>query len=286
MILNKKLLGFQTIKESFKFVIIICFVLSCLINPAFSSETINYYIFKDKVNLRTKPSLNSKVLTEMSIGEEVEFIEELKKEEKINGISSNWYKVHYKKLEGYIWGGMFAKAVVEDKTNQTKVLIGISSVSEPDLNSGMNDPLKNLEAKLIKNNKLISQIKFKSIDNQSLEYPSIKLEILNKKGFEPAIKLIRLGMPRNCCGCDGGDIILILHNNKLIYGFRTLDLGEAGSWHVNSSIIFPNDKGGKQNQIIVKETSTELENENDKTEKIKSVKYKTFEWKNGKLVQK
>ncbi len=285
MILNKKLLGFQKVKESFKFVIIICFVLSCFINPAFSSEKIKYYIFKDKVNLRTKPSLNSKVQTEMSIGEEVEFIEELK-EEKVNGISSNWYKVHYKKLEGYIWGGMFAKAVVEDKTNQTKVLIGISSVSEPDGNSATKHLIKNLEAKLIKNNKLISQIKFKSIDNQSLEYPSTKLEILNKKGFEPAIKLIRLGMLRNCCGCDGGDIILILHNNKLIYGFRTLDLGEASAWHIKSSIIFPNDKGGKKNQIKVKDTLTERENETTYNEKIKSIEYKTFEWKNGKLVQK
>lgn len=57
------------------------------------------------VNMRMQPNTDSEVIMILESGTECEILEKGKKE-KIDGKTSNWYKVHYKDKDGWIFGSL------------------------------------------------------------------------------------------------------------------------------------------------------------------------------------
>jgi len=64
-----------------------------------------YYVFQQGVKIRAKPSENSGIVAELNLHDEFQIIEYTDKEEEINDIWGYWYKIKYKNVTGYIFGG-------------------------------------------------------------------------------------------------------------------------------------------------------------------------------------
>jgi len=79
-------------------------------NPqkVYEFELGKYHILDYPVNVRSQPGLNGSVIGKLDFDSEIEIIENTKKEQTIDNKTHYWYKINYKNLTGYIWGGLIA----------------------------------------------------------------------------------------------------------------------------------------------------------------------------------
>jgi hypothetical protein len=67
-----------------------------------------YYLLSN-TNIYEFPHINSKSIGYLKIHDKINIIEDVHNEHEINDVRSCWYKINYKYLEGYIFGGNIAK---------------------------------------------------------------------------------------------------------------------------------------------------------------------------------
>jgi uncharacterized protein YgiM (DUF1202 family) len=79
-----------------------------LFSESYLFEKGTYYLLDGRVNVRSEPSLNSRVLGQLNVNTEVKVIECAFNEQIIEGVSAYWYKIEYNNDYGYIWGGYIA----------------------------------------------------------------------------------------------------------------------------------------------------------------------------------
>jgi uncharacterized protein YgiM (DUF1202 family) len=68
----------------------------------------------EHVNMRKQPNKGAEVIMILEGGTECEILEKGKKE-KLDGKTSNWYKIHYKGIDGWIFGSL---ATIKKKKNK------------------------------------------------------------------------------------------------------------------------------------------------------------------------
>jgi hypothetical protein len=69
------------------------------------------YAYSDKINVRQSPSTDATVLVQLMTGDAAAVLERTEIKQAIYGISDYWYKVEAQGQQGYVWGGLLAKAV-------------------------------------------------------------------------------------------------------------------------------------------------------------------------------
>lgn len=63
------------------------------------------------LNMRSKPESNSRIITKVDYGKQVEILEKTKVELKLGWVSDHWYKVRFRGREGFIYGGYLSELV-------------------------------------------------------------------------------------------------------------------------------------------------------------------------------
>lgn len=77
-----------------------------------------YNILQYRANIRTEPNRNSDIIEVLKLNDEIEIIENSGIEELINDVWGFWYKIKYKNIIGYTFGGNIAiKTFVTDIDN-------------------------------------------------------------------------------------------------------------------------------------------------------------------------
>lgn len=61
------------------------------------------------LNMRSNPESNSRVVTKVDYGKQVEILERTKVELKLGWVTENWFKVRYRGREGFIYGGYLSE---------------------------------------------------------------------------------------------------------------------------------------------------------------------------------
>ena len=74
------------------------------------------------LNMRSQPDGNSRVLTKVAFGNRVEILEKSKVELQLGWIKDNWYRVHFRGREGYIFGGYLSEMPAPVNLNKAKLL--------------------------------------------------------------------------------------------------------------------------------------------------------------------
>jgi hypothetical protein len=238
-------------------------------------------LFGDNVNIRENPSLKAKVVDRLPVTYLVKIKEKLKDELEINDYRENWYRIEYtmneKNYTGCIWGGLLAKTFIHediDGDNQREwLLIGISGVTKGD---------KIAEARLVKRGKIVSKTVFKTIDisNSRFFAYTISAKVLPVKRFIPAMRIVRIEFSYEACDYPNGDVLLTWNGEDLSYGLTAIySSGEFGG--SSYKYIFPQDKNGERNHIIIKYTVEETEEDSGK--RSTTVSYKKYKWEGKQL---
>jgi hypothetical protein len=240
-------------------------------------------LFGDNVNIRENPSLKAKVIGRLPVTYLVKIKERLKDELEINDYREKWYRIEYtmdeKNFMGYIWGGLLAKAFIHediDGDNQREwILIGITGVTKGD---------KIAEARLVKRGKIISKAVFKTIDISDSRFfaYTISAGVLPVKRFIPSMRIVRIDFSYEACDYPNGDVLLTWNGKELSYGLTAIYSSSEfrGSSY---SYIFPEDKNGEKNQIIIKYTVEQTEEDTGK--RSTTVSYEKYKWDGKQLMR-
>ena len=238
-------------------------------------------LFADSVNIRENPSLRAKVIARLPITHQVRIKERVQDILEIRKYRENWYRVEFsqgkKSLEGFVWGGLLAKAYVHediDGDNQSEwIVIGISGAEKGE---------RIAEARLVKKGRLIAKPVFHAIDVGASRFfiYTVSAELLPDKGFTPPMKIIRVYFTYEACDYPNGDVLLTWNGKQLRYGLRAVfSSSEFGG--SSYQYIFPEDKNGKENHIIVKYTIEKVEEDSGK--RFTRISYEKYNWDGEQL---
>lgn len=93
----------------FKLLIIIIFIPVSLLSN--DNSNIAYVTTKSGVILRDSPSTSGNKIVVLSRNTRIEILDESKNIDKIENISSKWYKVRYYQIEGWVFGGFITNLI-------------------------------------------------------------------------------------------------------------------------------------------------------------------------------
>lgn len=238
-------------------------------------------LFGDSVNIRENPSLRAKVIARLPITHQVRIKEEVKDILEVRRYRENWYRVEFsqgeKSLEGFVWGGLLAKAFVHediDGDNQAEwIVIGISGAEKGE---------RVVEARLVKEGRVISKPFFNAIDIGASRFfiYTVSAELLPDKSFTPPLKIIRVHFSYEACDYPNGDVLLTWNGKELRYGLRAVfSSSEFGG--SSYRYIFPEEKNGKENHIIIKYTIEKVEE--DPGKRSTRVSFEEYRWDGERL---
>lgn len=282
-------------KSSLKLLICLLLLLICYILQAQTEDVIFrngkfeensvVYLYADNVNIREKPSTNSKVIANLSIATKVKVISKSDETYTINGYNTYWYLVSFEKdgnkQTGFVWGG-FLSAVSYTTTNDSgEIVYFLFAISGYSKEASFSSTLK-----AVINGKIVSSIAIQpeETDQYDGNYGyDISGKIMGNKGLDNIKKIIVITFSYPACGYTNGDVVVLWNGKDLIYGCESLKVSEAGIFSFSTELIFPSDQGGKANRIIRKEETIQYDEEGN--EQSKTMKKITFIWNGYKLIE-
>jgi hypothetical protein len=269
----------------------LCAIFIVAVNAHGEQKSIYYYgkyspgtlvpLFGDNVNIRENPSLRAKVVARLPITHQVRIKEKLKDVLEIQNYRENWYRIEFrigeKSFKGFVWGGLLAKAFIhEDISGDNErewIVIGITGVKKGN---------RVAEARIVKKGRVISKPVFNPIDisaSRFFDY-TVSAEVLPHKSFTPPLKIIRIYFSYEACDYPNGDVLLTWNGKELRYGLTAMfSSSEFGG--SSYQYIFPVDKRGKENHIIIKYTVKKIEEDSGK--KSTEVSYEKYRWDGEQL---
>ncbi|MDR0322536.1 MAG: SH3 domain-containing protein [Treponema sp.] len=75
------------------------------VDRPYNIEIGKYHVLASTVNIYNQPNLNGNIIGQLQLFDEIEVIENMGNEQRIDGFFQYWYKIKHRDLEGYIWGG-------------------------------------------------------------------------------------------------------------------------------------------------------------------------------------
>jgi hypothetical protein len=248
------------------------------------------YIFGENTNVRKSGKIEAgNIVAKLEAGRKVKILSK-GSEYTIDGFTQNWYEIEYesggKTGTGFVWGGFLAMAFVftdgEEKGGAGIALAGIKKYS---LKEGFTGELRMCE-----NGKIISRAEFvphnmAGGEKQSAYTYGVSASISGPAGLAGVKNIIKVSCVYEACGYPNGSSYFAWDGKDVKYITKDEYISEAGCFHYEKKIIFPEEKGGEKGRIIVEENSSEFdEAKNDYV--LKSSKKEIFEFKAGKLLKK
>lgn len=233
-------------------------------------ENSTHYIYEERVNVRSAPDLKSEKVGLALIGEPVKILKKMNKTEELYGLKAHWYKVEWKGKTCYIWGGLISNIDIKgdfDRDGREEILMSLATGSDWYPDEYMVQYSHNL--RFCRVGQFITNTPF-----QGEILKDSRFNVIKNRGFTPDVPLLEIHW---AFGDGPGGV----RNSQLFYwvnGRFELLTGRSSSQFFNDSndenCIYPNDKRGKRNTLIVEKRVTEYESE----ESDVLVKDNVLEW--------
>ncbi|PIE50137.1 MAG: peptide-binding protein [Flavobacteriales bacterium] len=235
-------------------------------SPAFQFEkgTIQK-VLVDKTNLRDTPNLEGKIITTLYQGQVVKVISETNKVLQLGKRGAQWYKVSFhlngETKTGYIWGA--------------NLCIGYRHLDGYDFLFGASNTEKEvlkMEVKVLKDKKYLQSVFFDVSFEESLSFVFFKWLNTNK-GLDGVENILSAMVSGEACGIPTYTQNMLWYKGRLKPFPLLMSVSDAGVFYHAEEFVFPNDKGGKEGQIILKIEESEVENSDEEDDE--KWKYKT-----------
>lgn len=208
------------------------------------------YLFGDRVNIRQQPGVQGKPTHMLPVGHPVTIQQKSENTYTSSGFVQNWYKIAYNwegsDHSGFIWGGLLS-LTQNDLSGNRKLVTGITGFNASKQFTG--------EARLIHRGKVISTIQiiphytYGSEDGRYYYYT--RSSVIGNMGLESIDRMIKLYFGYDACMHASGDIYVGIAGNRLVHVVKTSNIGDAGVFRSEEKAVFPGDKGGIKNTVIV-----------------------------------
>jgi hypothetical protein len=237
------------------------------------------YTLGADVNLREKASVQGKVIAKVPIATKVTIEKELTDSLTLNGWKSPWYQVKIGTgatiQKGFIWGGFLTGCCFASKKDKNIWFVaGVSKFNYD--NAEMT-----LQLRALKNGVELAKIEFKSVGDYGYNIGGKSHGDIGLTGIEEALGI---QMTYEACDYGQGEYILFWDGKKFVYGADGVSASSAEVFYSTVKILFPKDKGGKKDCIVVN-TETGQFNEKKKDYDKPKIENKILRWQNGKLVK-
>lgn len=247
------------------------------------------YIFGENTNVRSSDKIAAgNVVDKLAAGRKVKILSRAS-EYTIDGFTQSWYQIEYdnggKTGTGFVWGGFLAMAFVlmdgEDKSGGAVAMAGIKKYTPKEGFIG--------ELKICENGKITSRAEFiphnmGGGEKRSSYTYGVSASMTGPAGLAGVKNVIRVDCAYEACGYPNGSSYFAWDGKEAKYITKDEYISEAGCFHYEKKVIFPEDKGGEKGIIAVEENSSEFdEAKNDYV--LKSSKKERFEFKDGKLIK-
>jgi hypothetical protein len=245
------------------------------------------YTFGENINVRKSDKIASGNLADkINAGRKVKILSKAS-EYTINGFTQNWYEIEYendkKTRTGFVWGGFLSMAhvLIKDEENDDAAIAmaGIKNYSHDKGFAG--------ELRICKNGKIISSAEFTphnmtGEEKQNSYSYGVAASISGPAELSGVKNIIKINCIYEACGYPNGSSYFSWDGKKVSYIIKDEYISEAGCFNYEKKVIFPGDKGGEKDRIIIEENSSEFDEvKNDYV--LKSSKKEKFDFKNGNL---
>ena len=232
----------------------------------------------DQVNVRTRPSLQSDIADTLSIGQEVTIVSKSDQVFKSGNRAANWYQIRYrqagKERVGYVWGANFS--IGYQKLRGYEFLLGVTPTKD--------DGEVTMVVNVVKEGQLKQQVHFETTQ-ESLT--SVRLQWLTNKGLTGIKNILFAEVSGEACGVPTMQQYLLWDGDQLIAMPTLVTVSDGGIYYHTEDYIFPTDKQGKPNQIIMMlEEGEEDGIEGSGNIRVTKQHKTVYFWKNGKVIKK
>lgn len=257
---------------SFTFILILFYNLYALgqqLSPQhwFDSEVVvqsEYFLFGDKVNLRSEPSTDAEIVQTLPFYTKVKAIETTSELIRVSSHNSFWTQVELENgSKGYLPSTFIA-------TGQLTLPSGEQLLYKR----------KNINGELLIFFRLSNgNNQFNEMGTFSLLNRNFQITLLDDKGLSSINHIIKIDYLSEACGDQGGTTYLTLNlkSKDLLYLAAMNKVADGDMFFVNENLIFPNDPNGIENTIIYEGEEGQMIDE--ETSFFKTVSFsKNYEW--------
>lgn len=264
-----------------------------LAQPAYTCEYGKFkagqtvHLYGDNVNIRDAPGEVGQVIATLPVGTPLVVVGGTVVLFELDGFRDKWYQITFRQngrtREGYVWGGLLARAVVSGSGpgGPFLLLMGINGKGSLD---------KTAEARLVRGGKIVAKLEFVPIFlgiNDSNEFGYCTLGAVLPAAFTPPLVLVSLQFEYGACDYPNGEVVVGWDGKRLFEAFRAV-----GSSNVQGSVryvIFPPDhvRTGKNTVLVEYSYYHNRDDNSGKRDKV-SGRSEEYRWDNGvfKLVAK
>jgi hypothetical protein len=214
--------------------IILSLILLCIVRFTFGQEDLTRYFYADyefekgrtefmygnNVVLRAEQHPESKALDTLIIGDAITIIEKGNTTTDLNGQSSYWYKVKWKRKVGYVLGGWIS---LDHTEINGKTYLSIFAKRED---------------RLYLRTRVVSKDKSYYGHETQLNTYMVSFEAKDSQGLKGINGMYIVSMHPEACGVIGGDVFLFDTGEKLKEVMRTSNMSEAGLFWFDESLEF------------------------------------------------
>ncbi len=182
----------------------------------------------DKVNLRSAPSTNAKIIGQLPKYTVIQEIEQQQKRETINDEENYWYKIKWQGKDGYIWGSFISSPLMHiydnDDRNTTYLLC----------QNGLF---------VLRKRKIVAHCKFKWAVNDET------LHSFGDLGFGSGYDFVAIESIAHSCGEWGGDTYYLWDGKNIKRFCSSGGVGDGGLSD-GEEYTFPSESGGIPGKLI------------------------------------
>lgn len=214
------------------------------------------YVFNDTVNVREKPTQQSAVKDRLLKGAEVFIDSALSEKMTIGYKSAPWVQVHYfsnsQKRSGWIWAGTLCLKAM--RRGDTKFLFNL--VHKDESKKGDSAYWASVELQAFQGNTVADSKQFR-VYYESLAF--VDASVVPGKGLTGLKHLVKMYFSGEACGVPTLTQYIGWNGEKLFMLPLLTDVGDAGVFYSSETGLFPSDKNGKPDKLIVLLKSVEVD---------------------------
>jgi len=258
-------------------------------NPLFRYLEGDQYVYADTAYVRAAPGLQSSVIDTLFVGDNVTIQSNETILNKVKGFKAQWSKIGYNKdgqrKEGYIWAGLLTLNAM--RRSDTKFIYGVERLvntidkDEPSLQ--YDEYIIGL--KVVVNKQKVADYKFKVNSRESMNFSYSKVE--GGRGLMNVKHIIALTFSGQACAVPTFTYRFGWTGDKLCQLPLEEDMVDAGAAYYDEELIFPADKGGLPNRVILKieqGEATDQEDKNGEPVYKTSRERKMYKWDGSKII--